>query len=71
MPSTQEIKHEMRLMEAADALVLATSPDDMQHIVGDLAAKHGLSPERAQMLVDRFGIEKRVLEAAAQDLHMP
>lgn len=69
MPSTSEIKHELRLMAAADALVSATSADDMKTIVDDLARKDGFSAERAQMLVDRFEIERRVLEGAAQDLH--
>ena len=76
MPSTIEIKHDLRLMETADAIVAATAgtPRDadteqqLSAIVGDLAAKHGLSRDRAAMLVARFGIDRHTLEGAAQDL---
>ncbi len=68
MPSTIEIKHELRLMAAADALSHAATPEEIGHIVDDLAAKHGLSSERAAMLVERFGIGRQTLEGAAQDL---
>ena len=67
MPSTLEIKHDLRLMEAADAIVAGTT-EQRDTIVGDLATKHGLSPDRAMMLVARFGIGREALEGAAQDL---
>ena len=67
MPSTVEIKHDLRLMEAADAIVAGT-PEQRNAIVGDLATKHGLSHDRAMMLVSRFGIGRDALEGAAQDL---
>ncbi len=76
LPSTAEIKHDLKLMESADAIV-ATLGDapmtpqleaDLAHVIGDLAAKHGLSRDRAAMLVARFGIGHDALESAAQDL---
>ena len=35
---------------------------------GDLALKHGISPDRAQMLIDRLGHDPEQLEAAAAAL---
>jgi hypothetical protein len=75
MPSTIEIKHDLRLMASADAVVAASDEpqtaemrEQLAHIVGDLAAKHGLSRDRAAMLVARFGIARDTLEGAAQNL---
>lgn len=34
--------------------------------VGELAKKHGISPDRAQMLIDRFGNDAERLDAAAK-----
>ena len=69
VPPTSEIKHEMRLMDAADKLSAAASVEERNQIIRDLACKHGLSNDRAQMLVDRFGIGRLELEGAAQNLH--
>ena len=78
LPSTAEIKHDLRMMAAAGELVAATERAHEQNaltenasavLVGDLAAKHGLSLDRAQMLVDRFGVGRRNLDEAAVDLH--
>ena len=78
LPSTAEIKHELRLMAAAGELIGAADQAFEQNtftdgqsavLVGDIAAKHGLSRDRAQMLVDRFGIGQRHLDGAAVDLH--
>lgn len=33
---------------------------------GDLARKHGISPDRAQMLIDRYGHDPEQLDAAAE-----
>lgn len=33
---------------------------------GELAKKHGISPDRAQMLIDRFGCDSAKLDAAAK-----
>ena len=35
---------------------------------GDLATKHGISPDRAQMLIDRLGHDPEALDAAAKKL---
>ena len=43
----------------------SSSPDE----AGDLAKKHGISPDRAQMLVDRLGHDPAQLEAAAAALN--
>lgn len=56
LPSTAEIKHELRLMAAGETLTHSASADDRALIVQDLACKHGISEDRAWMLVDRFGI---------------
>ena len=65
LPSTADIKHELRLMAAADDLrrAAAARPEGdvtaetlAGGVAGDLARTHGLSVDRAQMLVDRFGL---------------
>ena len=56
LPSTAEIKHELRLAEAANRLVEASSDVERDQIVGDLTRLHGISPDRAQMLADRFHV---------------
>ena len=35
---------------------------------GDLARRHGISPDRAQMLIDRYGQDPERLNAAAEKL---
>ena len=34
---------------------------------GELAKKHGISPDRAQMLIDRHGHDPKRLDEAAKD----
>lgn len=68
LPSTAEAKPELPPTQAEDQLVASSSLKQRNQIVGDLACKHGLSRDRAQMLVDRFGIDRIDLEAAAQTL---
>ncbi len=82
LPTTVQIRHELRLMAAADELVEAgifatpgepspgePSPDAAHHIsASDLAQKHGLSLDRAEMLIARFGANQHTLESAAQTL---
>ena len=76
MPSTIEIKHDLRLMETADAVLAARAgdapgargDDRSAAIVDDLIAGHGLPRDRAVMLVARFGIDREALEGAARDL---
>ena len=76
MPSTIEIKHNLRLMATVDAIATVTaggirgadSVEQLAAIAGDLATTHGLSRDRAKMLVARSGIGREALEGAAQDL---
>ena len=42
----------------------SSKPDE----AGELARKHGLSPDRAQMLIDRYGHDPERLNAAAEKL---
>ena len=42
----------------------SSKPDE----AGDLARKHGISPDRAQMLIDRYGHDPRRLDAEAEKL---
>ena len=65
LPSIADIKHELRLMAAAGELRRAAAARSEGHgtaetrtggLAGDLARAHGLSVDRAQMLVDRFGL---------------
>ena len=37
---------------------------------GELAKKHGISPDRAQMLIDRFGQDPKRLMEVAQALRV-
>ena len=66
LPSTVEIKHDLRLMEAAAAIVAGT-PEERSAIIDDLAAEHGLSREQATKLVTRMSTGEG-LEEAARDL---
>ena len=40
----------------------SSAPDEP----GDLARKHGISPDRAQMLIDRLGHDPALLDAEAK-----
>ncbi len=76
MPSTIEIKHDLRLMETADAILATTAGEarsadsdaQLAAIVGDLATKHGLTRDRAATLVAHLGIGRDAPEGAARDL---
>ena len=77
LPSTADIKHELRLMASGDALREAAAaqvedntltPSQTNVLVGDLATKHGLSVERAGMLVEKFGMGANRLGSAAAEL---
>ena len=56
LPSLSEITHELRMMAAADRLAAAATGQERALIVNELARKHKLTTDRAQMLADRFGI---------------
>ena len=46
--------------------VQSAAPD----LAGELAREHGISPDRAQMLIDRFGSDPERLRAAAEGLRI-
>ena len=46
--------------------VEAAEPD----LAAALAHEHGITPQRAQMLIDRFGTDPEALKAAAKDLRI-
>ena len=58
LPSTADVKHELRLMAAADAILAsgALSPQQSEAMARDLAASNGLSVDRIRMLIDRFAL---------------
>ena len=55
VPSTAEIKHEIRLMGAADALAAASTPQAFNGVLRNVADSLGLPDERARLLIERFG----------------
>ena len=70
MPSSVQIKHDLRMMSAADTLVEAVStknytPQDMSQLIDSLAEKYGISSDRVQKLSNRFGVSQRVVPVAA------
>lgn len=77
VPSTPQFGHELRLMAASKDLVDAgvfdaqrTQPAEatLHDLVGSLSRKHGLSVDRAQMLVDRFADKRNTHAVAARSL---
>lgn len=66
--SSRPIVFCVRFMQPADNLVASSTEAERKRIIGDLACKHGLSKDRAQMLVDKFGTGRAGLEGAAQSL---
>lgn len=42
----------------------SSAPDE----AGDLARKHGISPDRARMLIDRLGHDPKILDAEAEKI---
>ena len=59
LPSTAEIKHELRMMAVVAGLRNAADPQKGV-LASDLAQAHDLPLDRAQMLVDRFDLGPRV-----------
>ena len=55
VPSTAEIKHEIRLMGAADSLAAASTPEALNGVLQHVADSLGLPEERIRRLVARFG----------------
>jgi len=70
MPSSVQIKHDLRMMAAADTLVEALrtkgyTPKELSVLIVDLADKYGISPDKSKILSDRFEAEQRAALAAA------
>jgi hypothetical protein len=55
LPSTCELKHEFRMIEAAEAIASASSGADVKIVIDELARLYGLSQAQAQSLLLRFG----------------
>ncbi len=77
LPTTVQIKHELRLLAAADDLVAAglwdvplSQPTDaaLSAVAKDLARTHGITLDRAEMLVAHFGSNEHTLRNAADAL---
>ena len=70
MPSLVEIKHDLRMMTATDALVEAMrtkdyTQEEMSYFIDSLAEKYGISSDRVQKLSSRFGVTQRAEPIAA------
>lgn len=61
-------------MRSADGKPSWEQPDNTEvpeaNEAGKLAKKHGISPDRAQMLIDRLGHDPKKLAAAAEGLRL-
>ena len=72
LPSTIEIKRDLMIMRTTDALIDALDKQhrtdlDLDSVIANLTAEYHISPDRAQMLVNRFDRGKVVLSSAGQD----
>lgn len=56
LPSTRELKHEFRMIVAAEALAKASSGSDIRIVIDELSRLNGLSPAQAKALLERFGL---------------
>ena len=66
LPSTAEIKHEIRLMEAADALATLVAPEALNATLQDVADGLGFSDQRAHALIERFGTHTTAATARSE-----
>ncbi len=69
LPPISVIKHQLRIMRAADSLsdALRTetgSPRELAAVIKGLAEKYNLSSDRAYMLMDKLGIDRSLLKLA-------
>ncbi|WP_147046564.1 hypothetical protein [Methylobacterium gnaphalii] len=69
LPPISVIKHQLRMMVAADSLSETLrqkngSPIELAAIIRELADKYNLSSDRAYMLMDRLGIDRSLLRLA-------
>ena len=70
MPSLVQIKHDLRMMTATDALVEAMrtkdyTQEEISYFIHGLAEKYGISSDRVQKLSDRFGVAQRSVPIVA------
>jgi len=70
MPSSVQIKHDLKLMAAADTLVEAVRTKDctakeLSLLISELTGQYRISPDRAQRLSDRFGAEQKAAPIVA------
>lgn len=73
LPSTVEIKRDLKIMTAADTLVAAFTKqsgarEELAGIITRLIDQYHISPDRAHMLLDRFGRTQLALENAGEEL---
>lgn len=74
LPSTVEIKHELTMMAAADALAIALreqkcSDSEFVEIIEEVQIRYHISRDRANMLLNRFGPKQMNVIEAAQSLN--
>ncbi len=74
LPSTIEIKRELTMMAAADALAIALkeqecSASNFAEIMEELNIKYHVSRDRANMLFSRFGPDQLNVMEAAKNLN--
>ncbi len=73
LPSKAEIKRDLRMMSAADTLVASLSKqsgtrEELAGIITGLIDQYHISPDRAHMLIDRFGRTQPALANAGSEL---
>lgn len=73
LPSKAEIKRDLRMMSAADTLVASLSKqsgtrEELAGIITGLMDQYHISPDRAHMLIDRFGRTQPALANAGSEL---
>jgi len=74
LPSIIEIKRELTMMAAADAIAIALkgqkcSAGNFAEIMGELTVKYHVSRDRANMLFSRFGPDQLNVMDAAKSLN--
>ncbi|GJD59730.1 hypothetical protein MTDSW087_05626 [Methylobacterium dankookense] len=73
LPSTAEIRRNLKMMSAADALIATFAKhsgtrEELAGIITGLMDQYHISPDRAHMLLDRFGRTQLALENAGKAL---
>jgi hypothetical protein len=75
LPSTVEIRRDLAAMTKVDALVdvlekQGGTSEELAAVVASMIDEHEISPDRAQMLINRFGRRKAALATPAGDPDM-